>query len=79
MSESHTFEQWFEGEQEKGLVDIKLSIGGNCASSREAKDEIRLMELHIENGYVEGMPPAQSQLVSPVADEIICRYVAKSL
>lgn len=77
MSQSQTFEQWFEGEKENGLVDIKLSLSSNGASSREAKDEIRLIELQIENGFVESMPPAQSQLVSPVADEIICRHVAK--
>ncbi len=80
MAEKQTFEQWFEGETNKGLVDIKLSV--SCtkeATARMAKEEIQQIEMNLENNFVEAAPPTQSSIVSEAADEIICRNVAAGL
>ncbi len=74
---NNTFEGWFKNEQDKGLVDIKLAISSTKeASSREAREEIRQMEILIAGGCVEISPPSQSQMVMNAADKIICKHVA---
>ena len=52
MNEASTFDQWFESEKEKGLVDIKLAIRTTNAASREVQHELVDLESKIADGLM---------------------------
>lgn len=81
MTVEKRFEEWFDGEVDKGLIDLKLDVRAAPESTtpEEVLSEILTCEQMIEDGLVEDLP-LQTTKCSPEADAIICKclFDAKS-
>lgn len=57
------FENWFAGEQAKGLVDIKFAVvAGKGVSLKGIQSEILISETMISAGLVQPAPQATSMV-----------------
>lgn len=72
MDNSKSFENWFEDQVNRGLVDIKLTVTPRRGMTNEAvKNELLVSESMIDAGYVREFPPHATSVIPREVMEVI--------
>lgn len=74
---NNSFENWFAGQIDQGLVDIKFAVTpGRGVTSAAIKNELLAAEAMIGAGYVKELAPqATSVLPKEVMDVILAAHI----